>query len=162
MSIYNFEANLLDGTPQALSAYKGQVLLIVNVASQCGFTPQYEGLMELYEKYRDRGFAVLGFPCNQFGSQEPGTAEEIRGFCTTRYNVSFPIFARIEVNGNNTHPLYRFLKQEQKGILGTGAVKWNFTKFLIDGQGQVIKRYAPQDTPASIAGDIEALLGPKP
>jgi glutathione peroxidase len=131
----------------------------VNVASECGFTPQYAGLEALYRQHRDKGFAVLGFPCNQFGRQEPGTSAEIRDFCTTRYEVSFPMFARIDVNGDEAHPLYRYLKQEQKGVLGTEAIKWNFTRFLVDRQGWVVKRYAPKDSPESLAADIATLLG---
>ncbi|MEK6551486.1 MAG: glutathione peroxidase [Pseudomonadota bacterium] len=159
MSLYDFQAVTLEGANQALAEYRGQVLLIVNVASECGFTPQYAGLEALYRQHRDKGFAVLGFPCNQFGRQEPGTSAEIRDFCTARYGVSFPMFARIEVNGDEAHPLYRYLKQEQKGVLGTEAIKWNFTKFLVDRQGRVVKRYAPKDSPESLAADIATLLG---
>ena len=159
MSLYDFQAVTLEGANQALAEYRGQVLLIVNVASECGFTPQYAGLEALYRQHRDKGFAVLGFPCNQFGRQEPGTSAEIRDFCTTRYEVSFPMFARIDVNGDEAHPLYRYLKQEQKGVLGTEAIKWNFTKFLVDRQGRVVKRYAPKDSPESLAADIATLLG---
>lgn len=159
MSLYDFQAVTLEGANQALADYRGQVLLIVNVASECGFTPQYAGLEALYRQHRDKGFAVLGFPCNQFGRQEPGTSAEIRDFCTTRYEVSFPMFARIDVNGDEAHPLYRYLKQEQKGVLGTEAIKWNFTKFLVDRQGRVVKRCAPKDSPESLAADIATLLG---
>jgi len=134
------------------------VLLIVNVASRCGFTPQYAGLQALYEKYRDRGFLVLGFPCNQFGSQEPGSEAEIGAFCNSSYGVTFPLFAKIDVNGNEAHPLYQHLKSEAPGVLGTEAIKWNFTKFLVDRQGGVVKRYAPKEEPQDIASDIEALL----
>jgi glutathione peroxidase len=133
-------------------------LLIVNVASRCGFTPQYTGLEAIYRRYRDRGFEVLGFPCDQFGHQEPGNAEEIRQFCSTQYDVSFPMFAKIEVNGDNTHPLYAQLKSAAKGLLGSESIKWNFTKFLVARDGRVVKRYAPQDKPESLAADIEALL----
>ena len=158
MSVHDFSARRLDGSEQALADYRGQVLLIVNVASRCGFTPQYAGLEALYRKYRDRGFAVLGFPCNQFGAQEPGTEADIQGFCSTNYDVSFPMFAKIDVNGDGAHPLYRHLKGEKPGVLGTEAIKWNFTKFLVDGEGNVVERYAPKDEPASIAPDIEKLL----
>lgn len=162
MSIYDFTANRLEGTPQSLSDYRGQVLMIVNVASQCGFTPQYTGLEELYRRYRDRGFAVLGFPCNQFGSQEPGDANEIKNFCSTKYDISFPLFAKIDVNGEHAHPLYQYLKRRQPGLLGTEAIKWNFTKFLIDRDGQVLRRYAPKDAPESLTSDIEAALAQSP
>ena len=158
MSLYDFSATALDGQDIALSAYRGKVLLIVNTASRCGFTPQYEGLEQLYRQFRERGLEVLGFPCNQFGAQEPGDAAEIAKFCSLNYAVSFPMFARIEVNGEHAHPLYRFLKEAKPGLLGTEAIKWNFTKFLIDRNGAVIQRYAPATKPAEIARDIEALL----
>ena len=158
MSFYDYSANLNDGKLKKLSAYKGKVLLVVNTASQCGFTPQYKGLQELYAKYKDRGFAVLGFPCDQFGHQEPGDDEEIKSFCETNYGVDFPLFAKIEVNGENAHPLYTFLKSEKGGLLGD-AIKWNFTKFLIDKQGNVVERYAPLTQPDSITRDIEKELG---
>ena len=158
MNVSDFSATTLEGANQPLSAYHGQVLLIVNVASECGFTPQYIGLEALYRQYRDKGFAVLGFPCNQFGGQEPGSPAEIREFCTSHYDISFPLFARIEVNGPDAHPLYQYLKHEQKGVLGTEAIKWNFTKFLVDRQGRVVKRYAPRDTPESLTTDIIKLL----
>jgi glutathione peroxidase len=148
----------LDGGESDLSPYKGKVMLIVNTASQCGFTPQYAGLEELWRKYRDRGFAVLAFPCNQFGGQEPGTAEEILDFCTRTYQVSFPIFGKTEVNGPNASPLFQHLKTEAPGLLGSEAIKWNFTKFLIDRDGKVVRRYAPTTKPEDIAPDIEALL----
>ncbi len=157
-AIYDFEADLLDGTPQKLDAWRGKVLLIVNVASKCGFTPQYAGLEALYRAHKDEGFTVLGFPCNQFGHQEPGDAAEIRNFCSTKYEVTFPLFAKIDVNGTNLHPLYRFLKQAAPGVLGSEAIKWNFTKFLIDREGNVVRRYAPADTPQKIDGDIQKLL----
>ena len=157
MSIYDFSANLNNGTAQPLAAYKGKVLLIVNTASQCGFTPQYKGLQELYAKYKDRGFAVLAFPCDQFGHQEPGNDDEIKSFCETNYGVDFPLFSKIEVNGDNAHPVYRFLKSEKGGLLGD-AIKWNFTKFLVDKQGKVIERYAPTTPPERIGADIEKLL----
>ena len=143
---------------QSLADYAGKVLLIVNTASHCGFTPQYEGLEALYQRFRERGLVVLGFPCNQFGAQEPGTPAEIASFCQKNYGVSFPIFARIEVNGDNTHPLYQHLKKAAPGLLGTEGIKWNFTKFLINRKGEVIKRYASAMAPESIASDIEALL----
>ncbi len=158
MKIYDFEAKAIDGTLTPLKTYEGKVLLIVNVASACGFTPQYAGLEALYRKYRDRGLEILGFPCNQFGAQEPGDEEEIKNFCKLKYDVTFPMFAKIDVNGPATHPLYQFLKKEEKGILGTEGIKWNFTKFLIDRQGNVVERFAPQTTPASLEKEIEKLL----
>jgi glutathione peroxidase len=147
-----------DGSSTDLSHHKGQVMLIVNVASKCGFTPQYEGLEALQRKYGDKGFSVLGFPCNQFGQQEPGDAEEIANFCKLTYDVSFPILGKIDVNGDNAAPLYRHLKDEAPGLLGSKAIKWNFTKFLVDRSGKVVKRYAPQTKPEELAKDIEALL----
>jgi glutathione peroxidase len=156
--IYDFELKTLEGKPTTLAEYRGKVLLIVNVASQCGFTPQYTGLEALYRKYRDRGFEVLGFPCNQFGGQEPGTPSEIREFCATKYDASFPLFAKIEVNGKQADPLYEWLKSQAKGILGTEAIKWNFTKFLVDRRGQVAQRYAPNVTPDQLEADVERLL----
>jgi len=158
MSLYDFEVTTLEGERQTLESYRGKVLLIVNVASKCGFTPQYGGLEELYRRHRDRGFAVLGFPCDQFGHQEPGNEEEIRNFCSLTYQVSFPMFAKIEVNGDRTHPLYRLLKSAQKGLLGSEAIKWNFTKFLVDREGNVLQRYAPTATPESIEKDLVPLL----
>ena len=158
MPIHEVTARRLDGSERDLDEFHGQVLLVVNVASRCGFTPQYAGLEALYRKYRARGFAVLGFPCNQFGAQEPGDAAQIEGFCRTSYDVSFPMFAKIEVNGANTHPLYRLLKSAQPGVLGTAAIKWNFTKFLINRDGRVVARYAPRKSPEALAADIEALL----
>lgn len=157
-SIYDFSATTIDGAEQSLSAYRGKTLLIVNVASKCGFTPQYEGLEKLYRDYAARGLVVLGFPCDQFAHQEPGDEAEIKNFCTLNYDVTFPLFAKIEVNGDKTHPLYRFLKKQAKGLLGSEAVKWNFTKFLVDKNGDVVRRYAPTDTPASIGKDLEAML----
>ena len=151
---FDFSADALDGTPQALSQYAGKVLLVVNVASKCGFTPQYEGLEQLYREFKDRGLVVLGFPCNQFGRQEPGTESDIASFCSTTYHVTFPLFAKIDVNGAHAHPLYQWLKSEKKGVLGTEAIKWNFTKFLVDRHGTVLRRYAPNDTPQSIRPDI--------
>jgi glutathione peroxidase len=141
-----------------LDAYRGKVLLIVNVASKCGFTPQYEGLEALYRTHKDRGFEILGFPCNQFGHQEPGDAGAIRDFCSTKYEVTFPLFAKIDVNGASAHPLYKFLKHAAPGVLGSEAIKWNFTKFLIDREGKVVRRYASADTPEKIDKDLRALL----
>jgi glutathione peroxidase len=158
MSIYDFNAQTLDGKPAPLSAWQGQVVLIVNTASKCGFTPQYTGLEALYRKYKDRGFVVLGFPCNQFGSQEPGNAEEIASFCSLTYDVDFPMMSKIDVNGPQTHPLYAYLKHAKKGLLGSEGIKWNFTKFLVDRTGDVKGRFAPTDTPESLEGAIEALL----
>ena len=157
-SLHDIEVERLAGGTTTLGEYAGQVLLIVNTASQCGFTPQYAGLEKLYQTYRDRGLVVLGFPCNQFGAQEPGSAPEIAAFCSKNYGVSFPMFARIEVNGEQAHPLYVWLKQHAKGVLGTEAIKWNFTKFLVDRTGARVERYAPMTTPDALAGDIEALL----
>ena len=158
MSLYDFNVRTIDGAAQSLADYRGDVLLVVNVASQCGFTPQYTGLENLYREFKDRGFEVLGFPCNQFGNQEPGDAEEIKKFCSLKYDVSFPLFAKIDVNGPNADPLYQYLKSEKAGLLGTEAIKWNFTKFLVDREGNVVKRYAPTTTPESIGKDIEPLL----
>ncbi|HVX04666.1 MAG TPA: glutathione peroxidase [Rhodanobacteraceae bacterium] len=157
-TVYDFEANLLDGTPQKLDAYRGKVLLVVNVASKCGFTPQYAGLQALYRAYHDEGFEVLGFPCNQFGRQEPGDAGAIRAFCSAKYGVTFPLFAKIDVNGASAHPLYKFLKHAAPGVLGSEAIKWNFTKFLVDRDGNVVRRYASADTPEKIDRDVGALL----
>ena len=153
-----FTAESLQGEHQSLGEYAGKVLLIVNTASQCGFTPQYAGLEALFQRFKARGLVVLGFPCNQFGAQEPGTATEIAGFCQTNYGVSFPMFSKIDVNGDNAHPLYRHLKEAAPGLLGSEGIKWNFTKFLVNREGTVIKRYAPATTPEAIAQDIEALL----
>ena len=150
-------ASIYDFTAASLTGEEGQVLLIVNTASACGFTPQYRGLEALHRAYADRGFAVLGFPCNQFGAQEPGTAEEIGAFCSTKYDVTFPLFAKIDVNGAEAHPLYKFLKGEKTGLLGS-AIKWNFTKFLVDRQGNVVSRHAPTTTPEALKKEIEALL----
>lgn len=158
-SVYDFSATTIDGAEQPLSAYRGKTLLIVNVASKCGFTPQYTGLEQLYRDYRARGLVVLGFPCDQFGHQEPGDADEIRNFCSLNYDVSFPMFAKIDVNGDRAHPLYKWLKSEKAGFLGTEGVKWNFTKFLVDRHGQVVKRYAPTDTPEKIEKDLGSVLG---
>ena len=157
-TIYDFSARGIDCAERPLDAYRGRVLLVVNVASKCGFTPQYAGLEALYRKYREAGLTVLGFPCDQFGHQEPGDEAAIREFCSTQYDVSFPLYAKIEVNGDAAHPLYRWLKQEKPGLLGTGRIKWNFTKFLVGRDGRPIKRYAPTDTPASLTGAIEKAL----
>ena len=157
-TLFDIGVTTLDGRDGTLEPYKGQVLLIVNVASRCGLTPHYAGLEALYRKYKDKGLVVLGFPCNQFGGQEPGTPDEIRAFCTTNYDVTFPLFAKIDVNGNDAHPLYRYLKGEQAGILGTEAIKWNFTKFLVDRDGRVVERFAPTDTPESLEQKIVTLL----
>ena len=158
MELHDIEARTIDGACVSLGDYRGRILLIVNVASQCGFTPQYAGLEELYRKYKGRGLVVLGFPCNQFGGQEPGAEDEIRSFCTTSYDVTFPLFAKVEVNGTGAHPLFRYLKSERPGVLGTEAIKWNFTKFLVDRGGHVVRRYAPSDTPERIEKDLETML----
>lgn len=157
-SVYDFEALTIQGASVPLSEFKGKALLIVNTASACGFTPQFAGLESLHKEYGDRGLVVLGFPCNQFGAQDKGSNEEISSFCQLNYGVSFPMMAKIEVNGGGAHPLYQWLTQEAPGLLGTKAIKWNFTKFLVAKDGQVIRRYAPTDTPASLAKDIEAAL----
>jgi glutathione peroxidase len=159
MNVYDFQATALDGKPVDLAQYRGKVLLVVNTASKCGFTPQYQGLESVYRELHGRGLEVLGFPCNQFGSQEPGTEEEIGAFCEKNYGVSFPMFAKVDVNGDDAHPLWKFLKGEAPGVLGTEGIKWNFTKFLIGRDGKVAKRYAPTTKPEEIAGDIERLLG---
>ncbi|WP_321791357.1 glutathione peroxidase [Caballeronia sp. J97] len=156
--IYGFSAETLDGATVGLDQYRDKVLLIVNTASECGFTPQYKGLQDIYRQFAARGFEVLGFPCNQFGKQEPGDAEQIGAFCEKNFGVTFPMFAKIEVNGSNAHPLYKYLKDKEPGLLGIEAIKWNFTKFLVDRNGKVIKRYAPQTKPESITDDIEKLL----
>ncbi len=158
MTLYDIEATTIDGAMKKIGDYAGKAVLIVNVASRCGFTPQYAGLEALYRKFADRGLVVLGFPCNQFGAQEPGSEKEIASFCSANYDVTFPMFAKIDVNGENAHPLYRLLKREAPGILGSEAIKWNFTKFLVDREGHVVKRYASTDTPEQIAKDIETLL----
>jgi glutathione peroxidase len=158
MGVYEYAAKTIDGKDQKLDAYKGKVLLVVNVASKCGFTPQYKGLEVLYRKYKDKGFAILGFPCDQFGHQEPGDENEIKNFCSLNYDVSFPMFAKVEVNGGGTHPLYQYLKSEAPGVLGSEGIKWNFTKFLIDKSGKVVKRYGSVDTPEKIDKDVAELL----
>lgn len=162
MTIEQFHATDIQGNDVNFAQYKGKVLLIVNVASRCGFTGQYEGLQALYDRYRDQGLVVLGFPCNQFGHQEPEGEDAILQFCQTRYQVSFPMFAKVDVNGDNAPELYKWLKSSQPGLLGTQAIKWNFTKFLVGRDGRVIKRYAPQDAPASLVKDIEAALSGNP
>jgi glutathione peroxidase len=156
--LYGFTVERLQGGTQSLADYAGKVLLIVNTASNCGFTPQYEGLEALYQRYKERGLEILGFPCNQFGAQEPGNASEIATFCQKNYGVSFPMFAKIDVNGDDTHPLYQHLKKSARGLLGSEGIKWNFTKFLVNRDGEVIKRYAPALAPDALAKDIEALL----
>jgi glutathione peroxidase len=158
MSFYDFSAETLDGKPAPLDAYRDKVVLVVNTASKCGFTRQYEGLEALWRKYRDRGLVVLGFPCNQFGAQEPGDAAEIANFCSLTYEVDFPMMAKIDVNGPQTHPLYAWLKAGKKGLLGSEGVKWNFTKFLVDRQGEVVERFAPTVEPKALEGAIEGLL----
>ncbi len=157
-SIYQFSTTSITGESNTLAQYDGQVLLIVNTASQCGFTKQYTGLESLYQQYKEQGFSVLGFPCNQFGQQEKGDEQEISAFCQLNFGVTFPLFAKLEVNGDNTAPLYQHLKTQAKGIFGTERIKWNFTKFLVDNKGQVLKRYAPTTKPQDIASDIEKLL----
>ncbi len=156
---YDFNAVDIDGNPVSLGDYRGKALLIVNVASKCGFTPQYTGLEKLWQDYRDRGLVVLGFPCDQFGHQEPGNEAEIKNFCSLNYEVSFPMFAKIDVNGDQAHPLWQWLKKEKGGLLGLGVIKWNFSKFLVDRNGKVVERYAPTAEPASLTDDIETVLG---
>jgi glutathione peroxidase len=158
MSTYDFSAKTIDGVERPLSQYRGHPLLIVNVASKCGFTPQYAGLEALYRKYHDRGLEILGFPCDQFGHQEPGTEAEIKDFCSLTYGVSFPMFEKIKVNGEDSHPLYKYLKMERPGFLGLQGIKWNFTKFLVGKDGVPIKRYAPTDKPENLEPDVEAAL----
>ena len=158
MSIHTFTVRDIDGNDVPLEQFRGKTLLIVNVASKCGFTPQYEGLEALHRKYADRGFAVLAFPCNQFGGQEPGTEQEIREFCTTTYDVTFPLFSKVEVNGGAAHPLWQHLKSAQPGVLGSEAIKWNFTKFLVDRDGRVVERFAPTARPEDLKPAIEKLL----
>ena len=157
-SLYEFTARELGGEPVSLERYRDKVLLIVNTASECGFTPQYAGLQRLHDRYAARGFELLGFPCNQFGKQEPGDAAQIGSFCEKQYGVAFPMFEKIDVKGPNAHPLYRYLTRQAPGVLGTRWIKWNFTKFLVDRSGRVVKRYAPATKPEELEGDIEALL----
>lgn len=158
MSVYDFTAQLLNGEDKALSDYQGKVLLIVNTASECGFTPQYKGLQEMYEQFKDQPFEILGFPCNQFGGQEPGSNEDIASFCQRNYGVSFPMFAKVDVNGDDAHPLFTYLKNEAPGALGSKSIKWNFTKFLVGKDGRVVKRYGSNDNPESIVDDIKEYL----
>ena len=158
MSIYDFEALTITGEEVSLSDYKGQVVLIVNTASECGYTPQFSGLQSLYEQLSNDGFVVLGFPCNQFGKQDPGDEQQISQFCELNYGVSFPMFSKIDVNGRNAHPLFNYLKDNARGVLGSKSIKWNFTKFLINREGEVVNRYATNDKPESIKADIQALL----
>ena len=157
-TLYDFTVNDIAGQPVKLDRYQGKVVLVVNTASKCGFTPQYKGLETLYRKYKDQGLEVLGFPCNQFGAQEPGNEQEIATFCETNYDVTFPMFAKVDVNGDDTAPVYRYLKSEKPGLLGTEKIKWNFTKFLVDRSGKVVARYAPNDTPESLEGDVAKAL----
>ena len=158
MNLYECTFTTIDGQTETMETYRGQVLLIVNVASKCGFTGQYAGLEALYKRHRHKGFTVLGFPCDQFGHQEPGSEAEIQSFCSLTYDVTFPLFAKIEVNGNGAHPLYKHLKKAQPGLLGSEALKWNFTKFLVNREGQVLKRYAPTDTPEKIEDDLRGMI----
>lgn len=157
-NIYQFDVKAINGDTISLADFKGKALLIVNTASKCGFTPQYKGLEKLHKEYKDKGFAVLGFPCNQFGQQEPGSDEEIAQFCDLTFQVSFPMFSKVDVNGDNASPLYQYMKEQAPGILGSKGIKWNFTKFLVNKEGQVIKRYASKDKPEAIAKEIEAIL----
>ena len=157
-SIYDFTVNDIHGKPVKLDRYRDRVMLVVNTASNCGFTPQYKGLEALYEKFHGKGLEILGFPCNQFGGQEPGSEQEIAQFCELNYGVTFPLFAKVDVNGEHAAPVYKYLKSEKPGLLGSEAIKWNFTKFLVDRNGNVVKRYAPNEEPAAIAGDIEKAL----
>ncbi|MEK3902767.1 glutathione peroxidase [Paenibacillus sp. FSL R7-0179] len=158
MNVHDFEANTLRGQEESLSKYKGKVLLVVNTASKCGLTPQYKGLQKVYDKFKDRGFEVLGFPSNQFAGQEPGKSEDIAEFCEINYGVSFPMYEKINVKGADAHPLFKYLSKEAPGVLGSKSIKWNFTKFLVDQEGRVLKRFAPQTTPDQIEEDIEKLL----
>lgn len=158
MSLYDIEVTSIDGAAGTLAPYRGRLLLIVNVASECGFTPQYGGLEHLYRKYKDRGLTVLGFPCDQFGHQEPGSEAEIAAFCSSRYDVTFPLFAKVEVNGPGAHPLFRYLAEAAPGVLGTKRIKWNFTKFLVDRDGRVARRFAPSTRPEELRPTIEAML----
>ena len=157
-SIYDYKVKDIDGNEVAMSGYKGKVLLIVNVASKCGFTPQYEGLQKLYDAHKDQGLVVLGFPCNQFGAQEQGGEAEIKDFCETNFSISFPMFAKIDVNGDNAEPLFLFLQNAKKGFMNTGPIKWNFSKFVVDKEGNVVGRYGSLDDPAALEDDIKKLL----
>ena len=157
-SIYDFKVKTIEGKETTLEAYRGKVMLIVNVASKCGYTPQYEGLEALYKRYKEKGLVVLGFPCNQFASQEPGSEKEIQNFCRINFGVTFPLFAKIKVNGEQTHPLYQYLKKQKTGFLGSEGIKWNFTKFLVDREGKVVDRFGSSTKPESLEKDIEKLL----
>lgn len=156
--LYDFSAKNISGEDVSMDAYKGKALLVVNTASKCGFTPQYKGLEALYQKYKDQGFEVVGFPCNQFGHQEPGDDSEISGFCEMNFGVTFPLFSKVDVNGDDAHPMFSYLKEQAPGLLGSKAIKWNFTKFLINKDGAVVKRFAPKDKPESLASAVEAVL----
>ncbi|WP_223593358.1 glutathione peroxidase [Neobacillus bataviensis] len=162
MTIYQFSAKTIDGQEISLKQFEGKVVLIVNTASKCGFTPQFKELQSLYEIYKDKELEILGFPCNQFMNQDPGTEEEIKSFCELNYGVTFPMFAKVDVNGVYTHPLFRYIREQTPGLLGINTIKWNFTKFLVDSNGKVVKRFAPQTKPSEIAKDIETLLSVKP
>ncbi|MEH7335916.1 glutathione peroxidase [Neobacillus drentensis] len=162
MTIYQFSAKTIDGQEISLKQFEGKVVLIVNTASKCGFTPQFKELQSLYETYKDKGLEILGFPCNQFMNQDPGSEEEIKSFCELNYGVTFPMFAKVDVNGVYTHPLFRYVREQTPGLLGINTIKWNFTKFLVDSNGKAIKRFAPQTKPSEIAKDIETLLSVKP
>jgi glutathione peroxidase len=157
-NLYDFSAKNISGEDVPMDAYKGKALLVVNTASKCGFTPQYKGLEELYQKYKDQGFEVVGFPCNQFGQQEPGDESEISGFCEMNFGVTFPLFSKVDVNGDGAHPMFSYLKEQAPGLLGSKAIKWNFTKFLVNKDGDVVKRFAPKDKPESLASAVEAVL----
>ena len=157
-SFYDFKANDINGKEVSMSSYEGKVVLIVNVASGCGFTPQYEGLQKLYDEHKEEGLEILAFPCNQFGEQEKGDGEEIKNFCEKNYSITFPIFEKVEVNGNDAHPIFKFIKEQKKGFMGTESIKWNFSKFLLNRNGEVIKRYGSLDVPENLEGDIKQLL----
>jgi len=158
MNLYDISVTTIAGQTETMESYRGRILLIVNVASKCGFTSQYAGLEVLYRRYRDKGFTILGFPCDQFAHQEPGSEAEIQSFCSLTYDVTFPLFAKIEVNGSDAHPLFAYLKKAQTGLFGSEAIKWNFTKFLVNREGQVLKRYAPSDTPEKIEDDLRGMI----
>ena len=157
-SFYDFKANDINGKEVSMSSYEGKVVLIVNVASSCGFTPQYEGLQKLYDEHKEKGLEILAFPCNQFGEQEKGSEEEIKNFCEKNYSITFPIFEKVEVNGNDAHPIFKFIKEQKKGFMGTESIKWNFSKFLLSKNGEVIKRYGSLDVPENLEADIKQLL----
>ena len=157
-SFYDFKANDINGKEVSMSSYEGKVVLIVNVASGCGFTPQYEGLQKLYDEHKEKGLEILAFPCNQFGEQEKGSEEEIKNFCEKNYSITFPIFEKVEVNGNDAHPIFKFIKEQNKGFMGTESIKWNFSKFLLSKNGEVIKRYGSLDVPENLEADIKQLL----